>query len=146
MHLVTLHHCCLLCAYRPVPAHWHECNCGEGLHGWSPSQWGIFSQRDPEVGIRAHAGHLAGQDAERHGAETPHRQVLGGAQGRDRETAGSYIRELRGGSCVILAVSAPPCCLCAAQLRSQRLSWHGYWTKDEQEVGLREAKMTCCHS
>uniref|UniRef100_A0A4W6DCF9 Inter-alpha-trypsin inhibitor heavy chain family member 6 n=1 Tax=Lates calcarifer TaxID=8187 RepID=A0A4W6DCF9_LATCA len=30
--------------------------------------------------------------------------------------------------------------------RSQQLLWHGYWTKDERELGLLEAKMTCCHS
>ena len=87
------------------------------------------------MGIRAHASHPARQDAERHGAKAPHRQVLGGAQGRARETTGSSIRELRGGSCVILAESAPPCCLAAAQLRSQQLSWCVYWTKDEQELG-----------
>ena len=103
MHLVPLHHCCLSSPLRPVSAHWHECNCSEGSHGRSPSQRGLFSPGGPEVGLGPHAAHLAGQDAERHGAETPHRQVLGGAQGGDTETAGSHIRELRGGSCVTLA-------------------------------------------
>lgn len=98
------------------------------------------------MGIGAHASHFARQDAQRHGAKTPLRKVLGGAQGRSRETTGSSVWELRGGSSVILAESALPCCLTAAQLRSQQLLRHGYWTKDEQEVGLHGSKMTCCHS
>ena len=60
------------------------------------------------MGSGAHAGHLAGQDAERHGAETPHGHVLGGTQSRGRETPGSSIRKLRGGACVILAESSSP--------------------------------------
>lgn len=48
----------------------------------------------------AHEGHLTGQDFERHSAETAYRQVLGGAKGRGAETSGSFLRELRGGSCV----------------------------------------------
>lgn len=95
------------------------------------------------MGIRAHASHLARQDAERHGAKTPHRQVLGGAQGRDRETTGSSIRELRGGSCVILAESASSTLLPSLPHSSGHRQLCGYWTKDEQELGLREAKMTC---
>lgn len=60
------------------------------------------------MGIRGNSGHLAGQDAERHAAETPRGQVLGGAQGGGGETTGTPVRELRGGWCVILPESAPP--------------------------------------
>uniref|UniRef100_A0A667YAF4 Inter-alpha-trypsin inhibitor heavy chain family member 6 n=1 Tax=Myripristis murdjan TaxID=586833 RepID=A0A667YAF4_9TELE len=60
----------------------------------------LNSSRDAQVGFKAHACHLARQDPERHGAETPPWQVLGGAQGRGRETAWSSIPELCGGSCV----------------------------------------------
>ena len=98
------------------------------------------------MGIRAPAGHLARQDAERHGAKTPRRQVLGGAQGRHRETTGSSIRELRGGSCVILAEAAPPL-LPSPPRSSCHSSFIVAWLlgqKDKQELGLREAEMTRC--
>lgn len=55
------------------------------------------------MGVRAHGSHLARQDTEGHGGNAPRGQVLGGAQGRDRETPGSPVRELRGGACATVA-------------------------------------------
>lgn len=127
--------CCPSSVHRPVSTCWHEHNCGGGLLRWRRSQEGGFSQGGPEVGLRAHAGYFTGQDAEGHGEKTPRGQVLGGAEGRGGETAGSPVRQLRGGLCVTVAESASP--------HSSGRSSSRDWTQDdEQEAGLCEAKAT----
>lgn len=100
---LTVLHCSPLCVSRSVSACGHECDCSEGVYGWKRSRGGGFSPGDPEVGDGAHASYLARQDTERHGAEPPHCQVLGGAQVGGGETTGSPVPELCGGSCDLLA-------------------------------------------
>lgn len=90
------------------------------------------------MGFGAHGSHFARQGAERLGAKTPHRQVLGFSQSRGRETPGSSIRELRGGSCVTLTEAAPPWCLCAARLRSQQVLWRTKRSKSRTPRGWND--------